>query len=242
MEENSRADARETIGIIGAMEVEVASLKEAAAIRKTTYISGMEFCEGTLGGKNVVIVQCGVGKVNAGICACILINMFSCKRIINSGVAGSLDNTLDIGDTVVSIDAVQHDVDVTKLGYAKGELPYMGLTVFPADEKLRAAAVRALRENAPEIRVYEGRVASGDQFISEREQKARLSEDYGGMCCEMEGAAIAQACYLSGTPFVIIRAISDKMDGSTAVEYRTFYMAAADRCARSVRCMVENLD
>ena len=229
------------IGIIGAMDIEVRTLKAAADIEKTTLIADMEYCEGRLCEKNVVIVKCGMGKVNAGICASTLINVFGCKKIINTGVAGSLDNRLNIGDIVVSVDAVQHDFDVEVIGFARGEIPYTGLYAFPADEALRAAAVKAVHEKAPEIRVFEGRVNSGDQFISTREQKDRIISNFGGLCCEMEGAAIAQVCYLSGTPFVIIRAISDKLDGSSSVEFQSFAAEAAENCAKSVRYMVERL-
>lgn len=245
MEENKNVSngtvGPEVIGVIGAMDVEVEHLKEAAAIEKTTLIADMEYCEGTLGGKNVVIVKCGMGKVNAGICASTLINVFHCKKIINTGVAGSLDNRIDIGDIVVSVDAVQHDFDVEAIGFARGEIPYTGLYAFPADEALRAAAVKAVRENAPEVQLFEGRVNSGDQFICTMEQKDRIHANFGGLCCEMEGAAVAQVCYLNHTPFVIIRAISDKLDGSNAVEFQTFAAEAARRCAKSVCCMIENL-
>lgn len=234
-------EAPQAIGIIGAMEEEVSLLKEAADMKKTTVIAGMEFCEGTIEGKNVVIVQCGMGKVNAGICANTLINNFNCTRIINSGVAGSLDNQLDIGDIVVSVDAVQHDFTVEAIGFAKGEIPYTGLYAFPADEALRAAAVEAVQETVPDIHVFEGRICSGDQFISEKEQKETILSNFGGLCCEMEGAAIAQACYLNDTPFVVLRAISDKSDGSQSVEYETFKKEAADNCAKSVLAMLKKI-
>lgn len=232
---------KEKIGIIGAMDAEVKSLKEAAKITKTTKIAEMEFCEGTLKDKDVVIVKCGMGKVNAGICAHTLINDFNCTAIINTGVAGSLDNQIDIGDIVVSTDAVQHDYDVEAIGFKKGEIPYTGQYAFPADEALRAAAVKAVRESADDIRVFEGRVCSGDQFISKKEQKEKIIADFGGMCCEMEGAAIAQACYLNNKPFVIIRAISDKPDETEIVEYKVFEAKAAERCAKIVKSMVASL-
>ena len=232
---------KERIGIIGAMDVEVTSLKEAADITGTTKIAEMEFCEGTLGGKNVVIVKCGMGKVNAGICAHTLINDYGCTKIINTGVAGSLDNQIDIGDIVVSVDAVQHDYDVEAIGFQKGEIPYTGLFAFPADEALRAAAVTAVQESAPYIHVHEGRICSGDQFISTKEQKETIIHNFGGMCCEMEGAAIAQTCYLNNTPFVVIRAISDKPDETEIVEYQTFEAEAAARCAKIVQYMIEHL-
>ena len=232
---------KDKIGIIGAMDVEVESLKEAADISKTTKIAEMEFCEGTLCGKDVVIVKCGMGKVNAGICAHTLINDFGCTKIINTGVAGSLDGRIDIGDIVVSVDAVQHDFDVEAIGFQKGEIPYTGLYAFPADEALRAAAVTAVKESAPDIHLFEGRVCSGDQFITTKEQKDRIVKNFGGMCCEMEGAAIAQVCYLNGTPFVVIRAISDKPDDTEIVDYKVFEAQAAARCAKIVRYMVEKM-
>ncbi len=233
------APAQETIGIIGAMDTEVASLKQEADIKKTTVIAGMEFCEGTLEGKNVVIVKCGMGKVNAGICANTLINNFGCTKIINTGVAGSLDNQIDIGDIVVSVDAVQHDFTVEAIGFAKGEIPYTGLYAFPADKSLREAAVEAVKKTSPDIHVFEGRVCSGDQFISTKEQKEIITSKFGGLCCEMEGAAIAQACYLNNTPFVVIRAISDKSDDSQSVEFETFQKEAAANCAKAVLYMVK---
>ena len=229
------------IGIIGAMDEEVATLKEAAKITKATKIAEMEFCEGKLGNNRVVIVQCGMGKVNAGICAHTLINDFGCTKIVNTGVAGSLDNRLDIGDIVVSVDAVQHDFDVKPIGFQKGEIPYTGLYAFPADEEMRAMAIEAAGKAAPDIHAYEGRVCSGDQFVATKEQKQAITSNFGGMCCEMEGAAIAQACYLNNTPFVVIRAISDKSDGSQSMEFETFKATAAARCTKIVEYMASRL-
>ena len=236
----SQSGKTEVIGIIGAMDVEVKTLKEAAKITKTTEVCGMEFFEGKIGGKNVVIVKCGMGKVNAGLCANTLINDFGCTKIINTGVAGSLDNKIDIGDIVVSTDAVQHDFNVTYLGFKRGEVPYTGLYAFSADETLRAAAVKAVEECAPEIHVFEGRVCTGDQFISTAEQRDTITSNFGGLCCEMEGGAIAQVCYLNSVPFVIIRAISDKPNETEFVDYTVFEAQAAVRCANIVLYMVEN--
>lgn len=234
-------DKSNTIGIIGALEEEVSAIKKDMDITNATEIAGMEFIEGTLGDSKVVLVQCGMGKVNAGICANTLIHDFGCAKIINTGVAGSLDNNLDIGDIVVSVDAVQHDFDVEPIGFKKGEIPFTGKVYFEADEKLRAEAVKAVKESAPDIKVYEGRICSGDQFISTSEQKDKITSEYGGLCCEMEGGAIAQACYLNDTPFVIIRAISDKSDGSQHVEYETFKEKAAAHCALIVQHMMEDM-
>ena len=225
-------------GIIGAMDEEVATLKEALTEKQVQTVAGMEFHEGKLDGMSVVVVKCSVGKVNAAACAQILISVFGVDRIINTGVAGSLDASIDIGDVVVSTDAVQHDMDVTVLGYARGEIPNSEVSVFPADEEMRKSAVQAVRTVAPDIHVFEGRVCSGDQFIASHEQKESIVSAFNGLCCEMEGAAIAQVCYLNGTPYVIIRAISDKADDSEEMSYMEFEKAAAEHCAAITRYMI----
>ncbi|MBO6285505.1 MAG: 5'-methylthioadenosine/adenosylhomocysteine nucleosidase [Bacilli bacterium] len=231
----------EKIGIIGAMETEVVSLKKAAHADKKTTLAAMEFCEGAFGEKNVVIVKCGMGKVNAGICAHTLIREFGCTKIINTGVAGSLDARMDIGDIVVSTDAVQHDFTVEAIGFQKGEIPYTGRYSFPADEFLRKLAVESVRHCAPNIHVYEGRVCSGDQFISSKEQKETILKNFGGLCCEMEGGAIAHACYLNHVPFVVIRAISDNPEKGSVEDFGKFEAEAAGVCAKAVQHMVEKL-
>ena len=225
-------------GIIGAMDEEVNSLKEALEEKRVSTIAGMEFCEGRLDGADVVVVKCSVGKVNAAACTQILIDRFEVDRIINTGVAGSLDAAIDIGDIVVSTEAVQHDMDVTVLGYDRGEIPYSGKSVFPADEEMRARAIEAVKAAAPKVHAFEGRVSSRDQFIASHEQKDSIISSVGGMCCEMEGAAIAQVCSLNEIPFVIIRAISDKADDSEEMSYVEFVEAAAENCAAITRYMV----
>ena len=227
-------------GIIGAMDEEVATLKEALIEENIITIAGMEFHEGKLDGKDVVVVKCSVGKVNAAACAQILISVFGVDRIINTGVAGSLDAEIDIGDIVVSTEAVQHDFDLTPIGYAPGETDVDGLVAFPADSEMRETAVKAVKEAAPEINVFEGRICSGDQFIASKEKKDAIVNSFGGLCCEMEGGAIAQVCYLNNTPFVIIRAISDKADDSEEMSYEQFKEAAAIHCAAVTRYMISN--
>lgn len=225
-------------GVIGAMDEEVATLIAALTEDHVQTVAGMEFHEGQLDGADVVVVKCSVGKVHAAACTQILIDRFAVDRVINTGVAGSLDADIDIGDIVVSTEAVQHDFDATALGYAPGEIPYAALSVFPADEAMRKSAVEAVWAVAPEIHVYEGRVCSGDQFIASHAQKEAILSSVGGLCCEMEGAAIAQVCCLNRTPFVIIRAISDKADDSEEMSYAEFAHAAAVRCAAITRYMI----
>lgn len=225
-------------GIIGAMDPEVTSLQESLTDPKSEIIADMKFVSGKLGQTEAVIVKCGMGKVNAGICAHTLIQKYGCTKIINTGVAGSLDNRIDIGDIVVSTEAVQHDFDVSIIGFQKGEIPYTGLVAFPSDPALHDEAVKAVKATAPEINVFEGRVCSGDQFIASSEQKNKILETFGGLCCEMEGGAIAQVCYLNHTPYVILRAISDKADHSEEMSFEQFAETAAKRCAAIVHVMV----
>lgn len=221
------------VGIIGAMDSEVELLKSKVEGAHTRELAGLAFVEGTLEGADVVVVKCGVGKVNAAMCAQALVSVFGCNRIINTGVAGSLDNRIEIGDIVVSTDAVEHDMDVTALGYAPGEHPDLRLVAFEADTALRSAVVVAAGE-LDGVNVFEGRVCSGDQFIGSAAAKERIVSTFGGMCCEMEGAAIAHACHVAGVPFVVVRAISDKADDSGNVDYPTFEKAAAAHCASIV--------
>ena len=226
-------------GIIGAMASEVELLKQQMNEPQVTTVAGMDFFAGSLGGADAVVVQSGIGKVNAGICVQVLVDRFGVDRVINTGVAGSLDERLDVGDLVVSTDCVMHDFDVTPLGYAPGQVPGLDVLAFPADAGMREAVVAAAAEVAPDIKALPGRVVSGDQFISTPEQKERILSTFGGSCCEMEGCAIAQAAYLNGVPFVVVRAISDKPGAADqVVDYNTFEKKAAHDCARIVARMV----
>ena len=226
------------IGIIGAMEEEVAALKEDMDIQETVEQASMVFCKGKLCGKDVVVVRSGIGKVNAGICAQILVDRFQVDMLINTGIAGSLDARIDIGDMVISTDALHHDMDATIFGDAIGQIPRMDTLAFPADEELVRKAAKANEKANPDIRTFTGKVASGDQFISSREAKEKIVENFHPLCVEMEGAGIAQAAYLNKVSYVIIRAISDKADNSATMDYPTFERQAI---AHSVRLMKELL-
>lgn len=222
------------IGIVAAMQSEMALLREQLDIEDVQYAFGAEFNVGTLAGVPVVLVQCGIGKVQAAVCVAVLIERFGVTHVINTGSAGSLGARLDIGDIVIATDAVQHDMDVTGLGYAPGEIPAMGLVSFAADVEMRETMLRCVEEAAPEVRGYAGRIASGDQFVCSPEQKDRIVQNFGPLCTEMEGAAVAQTCFLAKVPFVVVRAISDKADGSATVDYRAFEAEASARGARVV--------
>ena len=224
------------IGIIGAMEEEVAALKEDMIVEETVEQASMVFCKGQLCGKDVVVVRSGIGKVNAGICAQILIDRFHADTLINTGIAGSLDARINIGDLVISTDALHHDMDAVNFGYEPGQIPRMDTLAFPADEALVKKAVEANQKANPKIHTFTGRIASGDQFIATGEVKDRIAETFHPLCVEMEGAGIAQAAYLNKVSYVIIRAISDKADNSATMDYPTFEKQAI---AHSVRLMKE---
>ncbi len=229
------------IGIIGAMELEVDTLKAKMNVKQTTKKAGMEFFEGTLNGVEVVIVRSGIGKVNAGICTQILADLFAVTHIINTGVAGSLDAKINIGDIVVSTDVCQHDMDVTVMGYKLGEVPQLGTLSFPADEKMAALAKSVCEKVNADIKVFSGRIVSGDQFICDKAVKDRIVSNFDASCTEMEGAAIGQAAYLNQIPFVILRAISDKADNSAQMDYPAFEREAAKHCAKLVEEFIVEL-
>lgn len=221
-----------TIGIIGAMEVEVAILKEKMEDVRIIKKAFMDFYEGILAGKKVVVVRSGIGKVNAGICAQILADVFSVDAIINTGIAGSLNKNINIGDIVLSTDVVQHDMDATGFGYRKGQIPQMPVFFFNADDNLRRLAAEVCKEVNPDIQVFEGRIASGDQFVCDQDVKNRIVSEFSAYATEMEGAAIGQAAYLNEIPFLVVRAISDKADGSAQMDYSEFEKAAVDHSVR----------
>ncbi|KIR02594.1 5'-methylthioadenosine nucleosidase / S-adenosylhomocysteine nucleosidase [Lachnospiraceae bacterium TWA4] len=224
------------LGIIGAMDEEVARLKEVMSDVNVTKKAGMMFYQGKLSDKDVVVVRSGIGKVNAGMCAQILVDLFNVDALINTGIAGSLHADINIGDIVLSTDALQHDMDATGFGYALGEIPRMETSTFKADETLIEVAKTACKKVNPDISVFTGRVVSGDQFISDKAKKHWLTENFNGYCTEMEGAAIAQAAYLNNVPFLIVRAISDKADDSATMDYPTFEAKAIEH---SVNLMLE---
>lgn len=224
------------LGIIGAMDAEVAKLKDMMTDVTITKAASMEFFEGKLNGATVVVVRAGVGKVNAACCTQVLINLFQVKCVINTGIAGSLQAKIDIGDIVLATDAVEHDMDAAVFGYVPGQIPGMEVHSFMADEELRRIAKESCEKVNSDISVYEGRVVTGDQFISSKEKKAWLVETFEGFCTEMEGAAIAHVAYLNEIPFLIVRAISDKADDSAQVDYPSFEAKAIEH---SVRLIVE---
>ncbi len=229
------------IGIIGAMDVEVDRLKKEMTDAESFRKAGMDFCVGLLKGKPAAVVRSGIGKVNAAVCTQILIDQFGADRVINTGVAGSLNPQIDIGDIVISTDVVHHDMDAVNFGYPPGQIPQMEVFSFEADAFLSETAQRVCERVNPQIKVFRGRIVSGDQFVADRESKNRIEGLFHGFCTEMEGAAVAQTAYLNQVPFVILRAISDKADDSAQMDYPTFEQQAAEHCVRLIEGLMEEL-
>ncbi|MDF2609918.1 MAG: hypothetical protein K0R92_1392 [Lachnospiraceae bacterium] len=222
------------IGIIGAMDEEVNQLKgkmqEVQVISRAT----MEFYAGKLEGKEVVVVRSGIGKVNAAICAQILVDEFEVEIVINTGIAGSLRNEINIGDIVISTDAMHHDMDVTGFGHEYGIIPRMETSVFTADTKIVDIAYNVCKKVNPDINVYCGRIVSGDQFINDKGKKQWIVDHFQGYCTEMEGAAIAHTACLNQIPFLIVRAISDKADDSAHMDYDVFEAKAIEHSVKLI--------
>lgn len=216
-----------TFAIIGAMDYETELLRQQMTIEAIKCIAGLEFAVGMLVGHPVVVVTCGIGKVNAALCTQILITHFKVDHVINTGVAGAIADVLEVGDIVISTDLIQHDVDATGFGYELGEIPKTKPWIFEADKDLVDKAFEASSKEVLNHKIYKGRIVSGDQFISSSEQKRRIEHHFKPYAAEMEGASIAQVCMLNKVPFVVIRAMSDKADGSAHVTFETFAREAA---------------
>lgn len=230
------------IGIIGAMEEEVSQLRNQMTNVTVIKKASMDFYKGNFGDKELVIVRSGIGKVNAGICTQILVDLFNVSLVINTGIAGSLNASIDIGDIVISTDAIQHDVDAVAFGYDLGVIPRMITSTFQADPYLAELATKVCKEVNPDINVFHGRVVSGDQFIASKEKKDWLVTNFQATCTEMEGAAIAQTAYLNDIPFLIIRAISDKADSSAEMDYPTFEAKAIEHTVRLMGSLIMKIE
>lgn len=224
------------IGIIAAMNVEMEALRSHIENPISETVSGITFVRGTIAGREVVTAVCGIGKVFAAMCAQTMILRYHPECVINTGVAGTLTDKLTIGNIAVSSAVVQHDMDTSALGDPKGLISGINKVKLPADEQLCAklsACAAAL-----DIATLTGVIASGDQFISCAERKTFITETFGAIACEMEGAAVGHVCYVNKVPFCILRAISDSADGSSHMDYPTFVGIAADQ---SVRLMLSFL-
>lgn len=226
------------VGIIGAMPEEIAVLLEALTDRHDDYEAGFGLHAGKLENTAVIIAQSGIGKVNAAI-LCQLLIQRGVTHIIMTGVAGALEPGLRVGDIVISRDALQHDVDVTGLGYEPGLIPGDEKR-WHADSQLAELALMAAQDFA-EVNAVLGTVATGDVFVADLASKTRLFNDFGAACAEMEGASVAQVCHKFNVPFVIIRSISDTADEAAEVDFRVFMAQAAERANTVVHAMLRGL-
>lgn len=218
------------IGIIGAMDIEVAALREQMQGAVSETVSGVEYIRGTLAGQDVVLARCGIGKVFAAICAQTMILKYHPDAIINTGVAGTLTGALSIGDVAVASTVVQYDMDTSPLGDPVGLVSGINIIHFPADPRLMRTADAAL--TARGVNHCAGTIASGDRFLCDSDIKARLHRDFGAIACEMEGGAIGHVCYVNQVPFLILRAISDGADDQSNMDYPTFVKMAAARSSQ----------
>lgn len=230
-----------TIGIIGAMEEEIIVIRRKMTITETKNVASMEFYVGEIDGQKIVLVRCGIGKVNAAVCTQILADLFDVSYIINTGVAGGLHPDVNIGDIIISSDTVEHDMDVTAFGHEKGFIPRMDKQFFEADKWLVEVAKKAAEDIKGDQVVYVGRIASGDQFISSMRVKEEIYTNFTAYCAEMEGAAIAHTCFLNQIPFVVIRAISDKADQSADVNFDDFVNIAARNASKIITEMIKEI-
>ena len=218
------------IGIIGAMKIEVKKIIEKLSDKKSEFISGVEFVSGKFYNKDVVAAVSGVGKVNSAATTEAMILKYSPELIINTGVAGTLSEKLNIGDVAVSADVVEHDMDTSPLGDPKGFISGIDVVKMQADNK----TVSKLSEILSELNInYEiGTIASGDQFINSAETKERIKNEFDAVCCEMEGASIGHVCTINKVPFCVLRAISDGADDSSHMSYKQFTELAAENSVK----------
>ncbi|MFO7151633.1 MAG: 5'-methylthioadenosine/adenosylhomocysteine nucleosidase [Bacillota bacterium] len=215
------------VGIIGALDKEIALLCEKLEKAETYCRASLTFHRGVLQGQEVVVVKCGVGKVNAALCTQLLIDVFKPDAVFCTGVAGALKEDLDVGDVVVSTEVAQHDVDGTNFGHEPGEIPNLGITYFKADEELADIAWKVACKILKGKKAVKGRILSGDQFVCSSERVKYLRDVFDGSCVEMEGGAIGHVCFVNEIPFVVIRSISDRADDEAVVVYEKFAEEAA---------------
>lgn len=227
------------IGIIGAMDIEVNSLKALIENKQSKTISGIEYVWGYIYNKEVVVAKCGIGKVFASICAQTMILNFNPEYIINTGVAGTLTNALSVGDIAISDNVVQHDMDTSPLGDPVGLISGINVINFNANEHLVKTAEAVLNENNFNFKT--GVIASGDQFIALKEQKDAIIKNFNAIACEMEGASIGHTCYVNNVGFIVIRAISDSADDSATLDYPTFLKKAAENSFKITLSLISRI-
>lgn len=228
------------IGIIGAMGEETQSLVEEMKISNVLTKAQMKFNSGILQNKEVVIVTCGIGKVNAAICAQILVDNFRVDMIINVGIAGGCRKDIFPGDIVVGRELIQHDMDATFFDYKIGQIPRLNTYSFKSDEKLVNLTLKIAKQ-IKDYNIHDGIIVSGDQFVATKEKLTWLNTDFSAYACEMEGASIAHVAYLNNVPFVVIRSISDNALNDTHLEYDKFKVIAIKNSITIIKGMLKEI-
>ncbi|MBP3648579.1 MAG: 5'-methylthioadenosine/adenosylhomocysteine nucleosidase [Clostridia bacterium] len=228
------------VGLIGAMAVEVESLMAQMENKQEQRIGMDVFVSGTLFGKEAVLAVCGPGKINAALCAQSMIQAFHPQWVLNLGVAGAGAEGVSIGDMVIATAAVQHDCDTSPIGDPVGLVSKINLVELPCDAALRARLVKAAKALG-DVNVHEGIIATGDQFINKGDVRKRIHDLFDAKAVEMEGAAVAHACYMHGVPCGVLRSISDQADGHSDMDYPTFVQLAASHSEKVVENLLRGL-
>ncbi|RXZ68681.1 5'-methylthioadenosine/adenosylhomocysteine nucleosidase [Fusobacterium necrophorum] len=228
------------IGIMGAMHEEITELKQdLEPDYHMEKMGDLEFMIGKLYGREVVLVEAGIGKVNAALCATLLSQHFQVNALLFTGVAGALYPEIEIADIVLGTELVEHDFDVTAFGYPLGKIPRMDVHAFPADPRILKVAEKVGNQIFGESHIFQGRILSGDQFVADLEKIRFLRETFDGYCTEMEGAAVAHVCHILGTPFLIIRSISDKANHEAQMDYPEFVKIAAKNSKKMIEGILQ---
>ncbi|MGN1050977.1 MAG: 5'-methylthioadenosine/adenosylhomocysteine nucleosidase [Acutalibacteraceae bacterium] len=229
------------IGIICALKIEVDGLKEIMKEKEEKVIAGLSFVRGKIFEKDIVLLECGIGKVNASIGTQIMIDYYAPDTIINSGIAGSLSKDLKIGDIVISKDCVQHDMDTSALGDPKGLICYTDekRIDIPADENTAEKLFRSANKTE-NTKVLLGTVATGDKFVSLVEERKEIAHMFSSLCCEMEGGAVGHTCYRNGVPFAVMRCISDDFNNNESMDYEQFKFLASDKTIAVMKDFIKN--
>lgn len=226
-----------TIGIIFAMQEELIELKKYLHINNEKKIYDLIFYEATLNNQNIILTESGIGKTNAARTTQILIDYYKPEAIFNIGVAGGIAKNLKVGDIIISTSLVQHDFDITAFNHPKGYIPNIGNTI-PIDNKLLNTTKNILDTN--NISYKEGVIASGDIFCTKESMATKINTQFKALCVEMEGASIAQTAYLSKTPCLVIRSISDCPDNNNKVTYEEFLETSSKKVAQIMYAILIN--
>lgn len=224
------------IGIICALSIEVEGIAQLLENKKEDTFAKMKYISGTINGKDVVMTECGIGKVNAAMSTQIMIDKYSPDVIINSGIAGSISRELKIGDIVISKDCVQHDFDGTQMGDPKGLIQYNDETRIdiPVSEEIAQKLFEACKD-LENTNVLLGRIATGDIFVAEKAMRSAIAQEFSALACEMEGGSVAQVCYRNDVPCAILRCISDDFDENQFMDFMQFRIVAADKSITAIK-------